>query len=104
MQAHTRIAAEALNLTEAQVFHGLSYFFDHMGEISALIARAGSCRIQPRLKDCSFGFTSTGTSRSSWPSICAVRYGVLLARMLRLLNHMTAEEMRSNLVNLEQFK
>jgi uncharacterized protein (DUF433 family) len=31
--------AEALNLTEAQVFHGLSYFFDHRDEISALINR-----------------------------------------------------------------
>jgi uncharacterized protein (DUF433 family) len=31
--------ADALNLTEAQVFHGLSYFFDHRGEISALIAQ-----------------------------------------------------------------
>src|SRR5437867_10206612 len=30
--------AEALNLTEAQVFHGLSYFFDHRDEIAALIA------------------------------------------------------------------
>ena len=32
------------------------------------------------------------------------RYGVLLARMLRLLDQMTAEEMRNNLVHLEQFK
>lgn len=31
--------AEALNLTEAQVFHGLSYFFDHREEIADLIAR-----------------------------------------------------------------
>ena len=31
--------AEALSLTEAQVFHGLSYFFDHRDEISALIAQ-----------------------------------------------------------------
>ena len=31
--------AEALNLTEAQVFHGLSYFFDHREEISDLITR-----------------------------------------------------------------
>ncbi|HEY7152944.1 MAG TPA: DUF5615 family PIN-like protein [Gemmataceae bacterium] len=31
-------------------------------------------------------------------------YGVLLQRMLRLLNHVTAEEMRSNIVHLEQFK
>ncbi len=31
--------AEALNLTEAQVFHGLSYFFDHRDEIAGLIAR-----------------------------------------------------------------
>ena len=27
----------ALGLTEAQVFHALSYFFDHQGEIQALI-------------------------------------------------------------------
>ena len=31
--------ADALNITEAQVFHGLSYFFDHHDEISALIAQ-----------------------------------------------------------------
>jgi uncharacterized protein (DUF433 family) len=31
--------AEALNLTEAQVFHALSYFFDHREEILALIAK-----------------------------------------------------------------
>ena len=30
--------AEALGLTEAQVFHALSYFFDHRDEIMALIA------------------------------------------------------------------
>jgi uncharacterized protein (DUF433 family) len=29
--------ADALDLTEAQVFHGLSYFFDHRDEIMALI-------------------------------------------------------------------
>lgn len=32
------------------------------------------------------------------------QYGVLLARMLRLLNTLTADEMRNNLVHLEQFK
>ena len=31
--------AEALNITEAQVFHALSYFFDHRDEILALIAQ-----------------------------------------------------------------
>jgi predicted nuclease of predicted toxin-antitoxin system len=31
-------------------------------------------------------------------------YGVLLQRMLRLLNQFTADEMRGNLVHLEQFK
>jgi len=31
-------------------------------------------------------------------------YGLLLPRMLRLLNHFTAEEMAGNLVHLEQFK
>ena len=31
--------AEALGLTEAQVFHALSYFSDHRDEISALIAQ-----------------------------------------------------------------
>jgi uncharacterized protein (DUF433 family) len=30
--------AEALGITEAQVFHALSYFFDHQAEIAALIA------------------------------------------------------------------
>jgi predicted nuclease of predicted toxin-antitoxin system len=32
------------------------------------------------------------------------QYGVLLHRMLRLLNHFSAEEMVSNFVHLEQFK
>src|SRR3954453_12996093 len=32
------------------------------------------------------------------------QYGVLLQRMLRLLNHLTAEELTSNIVHLEQFK
>ncbi len=31
--------AASLNLTEAQVFHALSYFFDHREEITALIAQ-----------------------------------------------------------------
>jgi uncharacterized protein (DUF433 family) len=31
--------AEALGITEAQVFHALSYFFDHREEILALIAQ-----------------------------------------------------------------
>ncbi len=31
-------------------------------------------------------------------------YGVLLQRMLRLLNHFTAEELIGNFVHLEQFK
>ena len=31
--------AEALNITEAQVFHALSYFADHRAEIEALIAQ-----------------------------------------------------------------
>ena len=31
-------------------------------------------------------------------------YGLLLARMLRLLDHFTAEEMLGNFVHLEQFK
>ena len=33
-----QMMAESLNLTEAQVFHALSYFFDHRDEITALIA------------------------------------------------------------------
>jgi predicted nuclease of predicted toxin-antitoxin system len=32
------------------------------------------------------------------------QYGVLLERMLRLLNQLSAEEMRGNFVHLEQFK
>lgn len=31
--------AESLGLTEAQVFHALSYYFDHREEIRALIAQ-----------------------------------------------------------------
>ncbi len=30
--------ADALGLTEAQVFHALSYFFDHRDEITSLMA------------------------------------------------------------------
>src|SRR3954454_21428757 len=33
--------AEALGITEAQVFHALSYFSDHRDEILALLAREG---------------------------------------------------------------
>jgi predicted nuclease of predicted toxin-antitoxin system len=32
------------------------------------------------------------------------QYGLLLQRMLRLLNHFTADELASNIVHLEQFK
>jgi predicted nuclease of predicted toxin-antitoxin system len=32
------------------------------------------------------------------------QYGLLLQRMLRLLNHFTADELGSNIVHLEQFK
>lgn len=32
------------------------------------------------------------------------QYGILLSRMLRLLNQLSAHEMRANLVHLEQFK
>jgi uncharacterized protein (DUF433 family) len=42
--------AEALNITEAQVFHALSYFFDHRDEILTLIAeedRAHERLVQP---------------------------------------------------------
>ena len=31
-------------------------------------------------------------------------YGLLMRRMLGLLNHFTAEELTSNIVHLEQFK
>ena len=31
--------AEALGITEAQVFHALSYFFDHRDEVLGLIAQ-----------------------------------------------------------------
>lgn len=31
--------ADALHITPAQVFHALSYYHDHRGEIDALIAR-----------------------------------------------------------------
>ena len=31
--------AQSLGITEAQVFHALSYFFDHRDEILALIAK-----------------------------------------------------------------
>ncbi len=34
-----REIADALGITEAQVFHGLSYYFDHREEIDALIAQ-----------------------------------------------------------------
>ena len=34
-----REIADALNITEAQVFHALSYFFDHRDDILNLIAQ-----------------------------------------------------------------
>jgi uncharacterized protein (DUF433 family) len=37
---------EALGLTEAQVFHALSYFFDHRDEITALIAQEEQAHAQ----------------------------------------------------------
>ena len=39
--------AEALGLTEAQVFHALSYFFDHRDEILALIALEEQAHARP---------------------------------------------------------
>ena len=38
--------AEALGITEAQVFHALSYFFDHCDEILALIAEEEQAHAQ----------------------------------------------------------
>ena len=38
--------AEALGITEAQVFHALSYFFDHKDEILALIAQEEQAHVQ----------------------------------------------------------
>jgi uncharacterized protein (DUF433 family) len=38
--------AEALGITEAQVFHALSYFFDHRDEILALIAQEEQAHVQ----------------------------------------------------------
>jgi uncharacterized protein (DUF433 family) len=40
--------AEALGITEAQVFHALSYFFDHRDEILALIAEEEQAHAQCR--------------------------------------------------------
>jgi uncharacterized protein (DUF433 family) len=40
-----RDIAESLNITEAQVFHALSYFFDHRDEILALIDQEEQLRI-----------------------------------------------------------
>jgi uncharacterized protein (DUF433 family) len=38
--------AEALGITEAQVFHALSYFFDHREEILALIAQEEQAHVR----------------------------------------------------------
>jgi uncharacterized protein (DUF433 family) len=40
--------AEALGITEAQVFHALSYFFDHRDEILALISAEEQAHAQFR--------------------------------------------------------
>jgi uncharacterized protein (DUF433 family) len=40
--------AEALGITEAQVFHALSYFFDHRDEIIAVIAAEEQAHAQFR--------------------------------------------------------
>lgn len=37
--------ADALNLTQAQVIHGLSYFFDHQEEIKGLIAEEEAAHV-----------------------------------------------------------
>src|SRR3954463_15574205 len=44
--------AESLNLSEAQVFHGLSYYFDHRGEIDALMATEGGDSLNPEPIQC----------------------------------------------------
>jgi uncharacterized protein (DUF433 family) len=41
--------AEALGITEAQVFHALSYFLDHTDEILALVAREEQAHARFRL-------------------------------------------------------
>jgi uncharacterized protein (DUF433 family) len=38
--------AEALGLTEAQVFHALSYFFDHRDEINALMGQEDQAHVE----------------------------------------------------------
>lgn len=38
--------SEALELTHAQVFHALSYYFDHREEITALIAREEQAHVE----------------------------------------------------------
>jgi hypothetical protein len=40
--------AESLSLTEAQIVHALSYFFDHRAEIEALIAKEEAAHAQFR--------------------------------------------------------
>jgi uncharacterized protein (DUF433 family) len=39
--------AEALDLSESQVVHALSYYFDHRDEIDALIAEEAVAHAQP---------------------------------------------------------
>ncbi len=57
--------AEALGITEAQVFHALSYFFDHREENPCpdRPGRAGPCPTQPALKRSSSACTSTAICR-----------------------------------------
>ena len=38
--------AEALNITEAQVFHALSYYSDHRDEIDALMAQEEQAHVE----------------------------------------------------------
>ena len=42
----TQEIAETLGLTDAQVFHALSYYFDHRDEITALMAQEEQAHVE----------------------------------------------------------
>src|SRR5207249_2307159 len=63
---------EDLGLTEAQVYHALSYFFDHRerDHRADRSRRTSPCPIHPALKRFSLGYTLIATSWLAWLSIC----------------------------------
>jgi uncharacterized protein (DUF433 family) len=103
--------AEALGLTEAQVSHALSYYFDHRDEILRLIAAAEQRAIL------TFNIRDFAPIHEEWSTTGRHQSGIivsqqlgrrqdkaLLGRMTRLLSHFSRDDPRDNLVHLARFR